>query len=246
VKGYRSESYGERIADVYDQLFGDVSDVPASVTFLGSLVQDRPARILELAVGTGRLAIPLAGAGHEVTGIDVSAAMIERLRAADPESSVTTVLGDMVDDLPDGPFDLVFVAFNSLFMLADADRQRACFAAVARVLGPGGAFVVEAFVPWDPPRGGSHVEVRSMTADRVVLTANLTDVATQTVTGQFVELIDGEPVHLRPYVLRWSQPGELDEWATAAGLHLAERYADVERASFTDDSPFHVSVYRAG
>ena len=129
-------------------------------------------------------------------------------------------------------------------MLADAGRQRDCFAAVADVLAPDGAFVVEAFVPWEPPRGGSHVEVRSMTADRVVLAADITDPAAQVVHGQFVELVEGQPVRLRPYVLRWSRPGELDDWATTAGLRLAERFADVERAAFTHDSPFHVSVYR--
>ena len=73
---------------------------------------------------------------------------------------------------------------------------------------------------------------------------NLTDPATQVVSGQFVELADGEPVRLRPYLLRYSQPSELDGWAIAAGLRLAERYADVERSPFTDDSPFHVTVYQ--
>ena len=245
MEGYRPETYGERIADVYDELFAGVSDVAANVAFLDSLATLRPARILELAVGTGRLAIPLAGLGHDVTGIDISAEMLDRLRAVDTDRLVSTVHGDMVDDLPPGPFDVVFVAFNSLFMLADADRQQDCFAAVADVLAPDGAFVVEAFVPWDPPRGGSHIEVRSMTADRVVLAADLTDPAAQVVHGQFVELVNGEPVRLRPYVLRWSRPSELDSWAMAAGLRLAERFADVERATFTDDSPFHISVYQA-
>ncbi len=244
MEGYEPASYGDRIADVYDGLFADVSDVPATVAFLDGLVTARPARILELAVGTGRLAIPLAACGHDVTGIDVSAAMLDRLRAADLDQRVTGVLGDMVDDLPAGPFDLVFVAFNSLFMVADADRQRQCFAAVAQVLSVSGAFVVEAFVPWDPPHGGSNIEVRSMTADRVVLVADVTDPASQTVRGQFVELTDGEPVRLRPFVLRYSTPAELDGWAKAASLRLAERYADVEGAPFTDDSPFHVSVFR--
>jgi SAM-dependent methyltransferase len=232
------------MADVYDELFGEITDAGTTVAFLDSLLPRRPADVLELAVGTGRLALPLAAIGHRVCGVDVSAAMLDRLRAADPAGTVHTVCGDMVDDLPDGPFDLAFVAFNSLFMLADPDRQRACFAAVADVLTPGGAFVVEAFVPWDPPRGGSHVEVRSMTADRVVLATNVTDVAAQTVRGQFVELADGAPVRLRPYVLRWSYPAELDSWAGAAGLALTERFADVERSPFTDDSPFHISVYR--
>ena len=124
VKDYRPETYGERIADVYDGLFGEISDVGATVAFLDSLVPRRPSPILELAVGTGRLAIPLATLGHHVTGIDVSEEMLARLRAADVGRRVTTVHGDMVDDLPAGPFDIVFVAFNSLFMLADADRQR--------------------------------------------------------------------------------------------------------------------------
>ena len=85
-----------------------------------------------------------------------------------------------------------------------------------------------------------------MTADRVVLVANLTDPATQVVSGQFVELVDGEPVRLRPYVLRYSRPERARRAGrSAAGLRLAERYADVERAPFTDDSPFHVSVYRS-
>jgi SAM-dependent methyltransferase len=244
MEGYRPESYGDRIADVYDEMFAGVSDVPATVAFLDGLVGQRRGRILELAVGTGRLAIPLAALGHDVTGIDISAAMLDRLRAADVDRRVTIVRGDMVDDLPAGPFDLVFIAFNSLFMVADADRQRQCFAAVAKVLGPGGAFVVEAFVPWDPPHGGSNIEVRSMTADRVVLVADLTDPAEQTVRGQFVELIDGEPVRLRPFLLRYSSPAELDRWAEACGLRLAERHEDVAGSPFTDDSPFHLSVFR--
>ena len=243
MEGYRPETYGEHIADVYDELFANLGDVPANVSFLDGLVAERPARVLELAVGTGRLAIPLAALGHHVTGIDVSAPMLERLAATDDDGTVTAVLGDMVDDLPAGPFDLVFVAFNSLFMLTDPDRQRQCFAAVAEVLAAGGAFAVEAFVPWDPPRG-SHVDVRSMAADRVMLSASVTDPGTQVVSGQFVELRDGHPVRLRPYVLRYSTPAELDEWATTAGLRLVERWADVERAPFTDDSAFHVSVYR--
>ena len=245
MRGYQPESYGEGIADVYDEWFGDVGDVAATVAFLDSLAAERPGRFLELAAGTGRLAIPLAEVGHDVTAVDISAAMLDRLRAADPAGRVKAIRGDMVDDLPDGHFDVVFVAFNSLFMLADPGRQAACFAAVARRLAPGGAFVVDAFVPWDPPRGGPHFDVRTLAADRVVLDFTVTDADAQTVAGHYVELVDGQPVRLRPHELRWSRPAELDEWATAAGLVLAERLADVHRTEFTDDSPFHVSVYRA-
>src|SRR5262245_7008625 len=99
MHGYRPESYGERIADVYDEWFGDIGDVAATVTFLDSLVTERRGRFLELAVGTGRLAVPLAERGHDVTGIDISAAMLGRLHAADTAGLVTTIHGDMVDDL---------------------------------------------------------------------------------------------------------------------------------------------------
>jgi SAM-dependent methyltransferase len=244
MRGYQPESYGEGIADVYDEWFGDVGDVAATVTFLDSLVTARPGRFLELAAGTGRLAIPLADLGHDVTGVDISAAMLDRLRAADAAGRVTTIHGDMVDDLPERQFDVVFVAFNSLFMLTDPHRQAACFGAVAARLAPAGAFVVDAFVPWEPPRGGPHFDVRALAADRVVLDFTVTDAVAQTVAGHYVELVDGQPVRLRPHELRWSRPAELDEWASAAGLVLAERLADVRRDEFTDDSPFHLSVYR--
>lgn len=247
MRGYRAETYGERIAEVYDERFTGVSDVDATVRFLDETAGRRPARILELAVGTGRLAVPLTALGHDVTGVDVSPAMLDRLRANDPSRRVTVVEADMVDglgDLPGVPFDLVYVAYSSLFLLTEAERQAACFATVAAVLSADGAFVVEAFVPIDPPRSGSRVAVRSMTAQRLVLDASVTDPVAQTVDGQFVELTDGEPVRLRPFRLRWSYPAELDSWAAATGLGVAERHADVDRSPFDDDSSFHVTVYR--
>jgi SAM-dependent methyltransferase len=208
VEGYRSESYGERFADAYDELYHGVSDVPATVRFLDELARGStggsPGRVLELAAGTGRLAIPLAELGHDVTALDISPDMLDRLRRKDSARSVggriTTVVGDMARDLPGGPFDVVFIAFNSLFMLTDPADQAACFASVAAVLGPGGAFVLEPFVPYDPPRPGAVFELRSMTADRVVITVSSTDPATQVVTGQIIDLVHGRPVTLRPYV----------------------------------------------
>ena len=99
-------------------------------------------------------------------------------------------------------------------------------------------------VPGEPPGGGAHFDVRALDADRVVLDFTVTDAVLQTVAGHYVELVDGQPVRLRPHELRWSRPAELDEWAAAAGLVLAERLADVDGTEFTDDSPFHLSVYR--
>jgi SAM-dependent methyltransferase len=244
MEGYEDGTYGDRVADIYDETFSANTSATDMVRFLDDLAGGRPARILELAVGTGRVAIPLARLGHDVTGIDVSDAMLQRLRQADTEGRVEVVRGDMVDDVPAGPFDLVYVAFNTIFMLADPARQAACFKAVAAVLTPAGSFVVEGFVPYDPPRHGSHIDVSSMSADRVVLDVSLTDAVQQLVTGQRVLLVDGEPVRLLPYVLRWSHPHELDAWAAAAGIPLAIRYADVHRTPFDDDSGFHLSVYR--
>jgi SAM-dependent methyltransferase len=249
MEGYRSESYGERFADVYDDLYHRVSDVPATTRFLDGLVRDAtggsPGRVLELAAGTGRLAIPLAELGHDVTALDISPDMLDQLRRKDGTGRITTVVGDMARDLPAGPFDVVFIAFNSLFMLTDPDDQAACFASVAGVLGERGAFVLEPFVPYDPPRPGAAFELRSMTADRVVVSISSTDPASQVVMGQIVDLVHGRPVTLRPYVLRYSTPAELDTFAARAGLRLTERYANFERSPFDDDSSFHVSVYRA-
>ena len=246
MKGYEPESYGEAFADVYDDWYHAVSNVDDTLGLVGTFGRSgRPTRILELAVGTGRLALPLARRGHAVTGIDISPSMLDVLRRNDPDGLVTTIVGDMVDDLPAGPFDVVLVAYTSLFMLVDPARQAACFAAVAARLAADGVFVVEAFVPFDPPRPGNDVSLRSMTASTVVLSVSITDAETQRVDGQFVEFTDGGPVRLRPYSLRYSTPDELDAFARRAGLELAERFEDFARTKFdSDSSPRHVSVYR--
>ncbi len=176
--------------------------------------------MLELGVGTGRLAIPIARAGLTVTGIDTSAAMLDRLAAADGGGSVTVVHGDMIDDLPDGPFDVVLAAYNTLFNLVDDGAQQRCFAAVAERLAPGGSLVVETFVPEasDHPEGsgaGSSVEVRSMGVDHVVLSVSRHDPDGQRAEGQFVTLTETGGVRLRPWMVRWSTPAQLDAMAAS-------------------------------
>lgn len=253
MRGYRPTDYGERLAEVYDEWFGDIGDPPALVGLLSELVAP-PARLCELAVGTGRLAIPLAAAGYDVTGIDNSAAMLERLAAHDDGDTVTAIRDDMVDGLRAAatPFDLVVVAYNSLFLLDSPERQQACFAAAADALSPAGQFVVEAFVPdehdsaVDEPPRRRNLELRHLTVDRVVLAADVTDRDAQTVDGQFVELVDGEPVRLRPYRLRYSTVAELDGFAAAAGLTLVERFGDENRRRFDAECSHHLSVYGLG
>jgi SAM-dependent methyltransferase len=239
VRGYTSSSYGDAFADVYDDWYRDVSDVDATVATVAGLAPG--GRLLELGVGTGRLAVPLAAAGLAVTGIDTSTAMLARLAAIDAGGSVATVEGDMVDAMPVGPFDVVLVAYNTLFGLLTAERQAACFDAVAGRLAPGGRFVVEAFVP--VPHTGTQVSVRSMAADRVVLTASSHRADDQTAEGQYIELTEAGGVRLRPWAIRWSAIDELDAMAGAAGLVVQHRWGDFDRRAFTADSERHVSVY---
>jgi SAM-dependent methyltransferase len=179
-----------------------------------------------------------------VHGIDSSAAMLDVLRAKPGAELVATHVGDMVDAMPAGPFEVVFVAYNTLFNLADADRQAACFRAVAERLAPGGRFVVEAFVPDDPPPDGSAVTVRSMTADRVVLSVSVHHPAEQRAEGQFVELSDDGGVRLRPWSIRYSTPDELDVMAAGAGLQLEHRWAGFGDRQYVTGDARHVSVWR--
>ena len=239
MQGYDSSSYGDAFADVYDDWYRDISDIDATVDCVAALA--RSGRVLELGVGTGRLALPLAARGCTVTGIDSSARMLEHLALNDPDRAVTGVHGDMVDDLPAGPFDVALVAYNTLFNLLDPTRQADCFARVADVLDTDGVMVVEAFVP--QPHTGSQVSVRTLAADRVVLSASLHDATTQRAEGQFIEFTEAGGVRLRPWAIRYSTPAELDAMAARAGLALRDRWSGFDRAAFTDDSPAHVSVY---
>lgn len=241
---FEDRDYGDAIADVYDSWYGDLTDIDATTSFLGSYVDHGP--VLELGVGTGRLALPLAAAGIDVYGIDVSEGMLDRLRAKDPEGRVRTIAGDMVDDLPSGPFDLVFVAYNTFFNVRDVERQQRLLHEVARRLVPGGTFVIEAFVPDAGRPGGDSVSIRSMSSDAVVLRADRHDPAGQTIDGQLIEITEAGGVRLRPYRIRYSTPNELDAMAATAGLTLAERWENTHRHPFDDESPSHVSVYRRG
>jgi SAM-dependent methyltransferase len=238
VEGWRPESYGDAFADVYDDWYGGPAD--AAVERLAALAGDGPA--LELGVGTGRLALPLAATGLTVQGVDASAAMIDRLRAKPGGDLVRVTVGDMAADLPPGPFTLVFVAANTLFNLRSADAQRRCFRRVAERLAPGGRFVVEAFVPGEDTEPAS-IEVREVAPDRVVLSVARYDPPAQTADGQFVELTEAGGVRLRPWSIRWSTPAELDEMASAAALTLEHRWSTWEGAPFTAESDHHVSVF---
>lgn len=244
VDGYDDTTYGRAFADVYDDWYTGISDIEATVTDLVRLAGRGP--VLELGVGTGRLAIPLADQAPQlaVIGIDTSAEMLDRLRARPRPRSLQVQRGDMVDELPDGPFALVFVAYNTIFNLLTAERQQACFTAVAERLVPGGRFVIEAFVPDEPPRDGDHVEVRTLDADRVVLSISRHDALAQRADGQFVEFTERSGVRLRPWSIRYAAPTELDLMARTAGLDVEHRWEAFGGVPFHASSPRHVTVYR--
>jgi len=241
VDGYRPESYGDAIADVYDEWYPMDAEGEAAVDRLFELA--RGGRVLELGVGTGKLAIPLAARGLEVWGLDSSRAMLERLRAKPGGGAVHAVLGDMANDLPDGTFSLVFVATNTFFGLCSVAEQQAAFGAVAARLDAEGCFLIDAFVPDDPPRASSVVEVQKVTIDGVLLAVSDADIPSQTAWGQMVE-IRRDGIRLRPWKIRWSTPAELDAMASEAGLVLVERHATWDKDAYTDDSANHVSIYR--
>jgi SAM-dependent methyltransferase len=250
MKGYDDTTYGSAFADVYDDWYRGISDIETTVAELSRLVGD--GRVLELGIGTGRLAIPLARRleAHEgadenrVVGIDSSDSMLAKLRHNDPHGAVTAVCGDMVTGLPDGPFTLAFVAYNTLFNLRTSELQAACFEAVAARLTPGGRFVIEAFVPDNPPRQGDDVSVHTLETDRVVLSISRHDAEHQLAEGQFVELTEAGGVRLRPWAIRYATPSELDDMAGNAGMMLEHRWESFGGARFDDDSARHASVYR--
>lgn len=245
VEGYDDTTYGRAFADVYDDWYAAISDIPTTVADLIDLAGDGP--VLELGVGTGRLAIPLAewAPGLRIVGIDSSDDMLDRLHTRQRSTNLEVLRGDMVDDLPPGPFSLAFVAYNTIFNLVTPERQLACFRAVADRLAPGGRFVVEAFVPDDPPRDGDHVEIRTLAADRVVLSVSRHDAAAQRADGQFVELTERDGIRLRPWSIRYASPAELDAMAATTGLVPEHRWEAFGRAPWTPDSPRHVTVYRS-
>ena len=233
--------YGDRWAAVYDDHHRHMDPGPAA-EFLAGLAGD--GRVLELAIGTGRVALPLAARGITVEGIDASAAMAGQLRAKPGGMSIPVTVGDMAQVPPGGPFRLVYLVFNTLFGLLSQARQAECFASVARVLEPGGMFVIECFVP-DLTRfdHDQRVQARSVTEDSAVIEVSVHDRIRQRVTTQMITL-DGQGTHLRPVAIRYSYPAELDLMASSAGLRLAERYASWDRQPFTPASDSHISVYQ--
>ncbi len=240
---YDLETYGNHWARFYDDLYVDGE---AEAEFLAPLA-GRPPRALELAIGSGRIAVPLGLRGVEVTGIDISDDMIALLRAKHGGDEIRVIMGDFADVGVEGTFPLVYLSFNTLFALTTQERQIDCLTNVSRALEPGGRFVLDAFVP-DVKRF-DHFQTR-MAVESISSTQahayelSIHDPVTQVVRSHHVRRFEDGSTVVLPVTIRYAWPAEMDLMARLAGLELEERLGWYDRRRFTEQSAQHVSVYR--
>lgn len=241
---YGPSTYGDRIAGRYDELYQELFDVEGTVAFLAEIA--RAGRALELGIGTGRIALPLSERGVEVHGIDASEQMVAKLRAKPGADRITVTIGDFVDPQVEGPFDLVYVPFNTLFALLSQEDQVRCFRNVARLLGEDGSFVLDAFVP-DLTRFDRHqrLSVERITDSEVMIDATRHDPVAQRASS-FHIVMSENGIEMLPVEVRYAWPAEIDLMARLAGLRLRERWSSYRRDPFSAESPSHVSVYEPG
>jgi SAM-dependent methyltransferase len=237
-----NDVFDERIAARYEQLWPESFDpavVDPAVDLLAALAGEGP--VLEFGIGTGRIALPLSRRGLRVRGIELSAAMVARLRAQPGADVVGVTVGDFATTRFDGTFTLVYLVRNTITNLTTQDEQVACFENAADHLGPGGCFVVENAIPaLQRLPVGERMRVFQSTSTHVGVEEY--DPATQIAISHHWWVLDGQLETLSsPHRYLW--PGELDLMARLAGLTLRDRWADWSRAPFTGDSPSHVSVW---
>ena len=233
--------FGESVAAGYDDS-ADVFGPGAAEAVAGVLAElAGGGRALELGIGTGRIALPLARSGVDVHGIDLSRAMVARLRAKPGGDAIGVTIGDFATTKVEGTFSLAYLVFNTIMNLTSQDAQVACFANAAAHLEPGGCFVIEVRVP----------ELRRLPPGQDVLPWHVSprrwvaysyDTATQAMHGHYVDFADSHGEYsTMPFRYVW--PSELDLMARLAGMRLRDRWEDWTRRPFTGESPQHVSVW---
>ncbi|SRR6266498_821622 len=239
MDSYGKETYGERVADMYDRWFAEYD--PDAISVLAELAGVGMA--LELGIGTGRIALPLLAKKIEVYGLDAAPSMVARLRAKQGGDLAQVKIGNFADVDVEGEFAVVYVVFNTFFALPSQDEQVRCFRNVAAHLAPSGCFLIEAFVP-DPMRfdRGQSNRATKVTTETVELDVSQHDAAAQHVVSQKVVITDGN-VRLYPVQIRYAWPSELDLMAQLAGLRLRHRWSNWQRAPFTSQSEKHISIY---
>ena len=230
-------TYNEACAEVYDEWFGSCEE--AAVDLLAELAG--AGRGLELGIGSGLLALPLAARGIDLQGIDLSPAMVARLRAKPGGEAIPVTLGNFADVAAQGEFSLIFVAYNTFFALPTQDEQVRCFQNVAAHLAANGVFVLEAFVPQSANFTGG-LKVTAVTDERIGLKVSEHDPVRQRLKSQHV-VIRNQEIRLYPVEVRYAWPAELDLMARLAGLRLRYRWADWNRTEIGPNSQRHVSVY---
>ena len=234
-------TFGEREAHRYDAI-SERGDEVETVDFLEAHARGRA--VLELAIGTGRIALPLAARGIAVSGIDLSEPMVAELRGKEGGDQIVVTIGDIADVPVDGTFGLVYLVFNTLFNLLTQEEQARCFHNVASCLDDDGLFVVEAFTPGHLYRlpNDNYVDAEAIGVDEVRLDVARHDPVNQMLEESHVSLsVDG--IRLTPIVCRYSWPAEIDLMAEMAGLHRRERWGGWCNEPFTSRSERHVTVY---
>lgn len=234
--------FDERVAARYDESSAEMFDagvVDPCVDFL--VVNARGGRALELGMGTGRIALPLARRGVPVHGIDLSTAMVARLRAKPGGDEIGVTIGDFASATAEGSFSLAYLVYNTITNLTTQAAQVACFRNVAAHLDPGGRFVIEVTVP-DLQRLPPGETFRVFSGSAVHWGIDEVDVATQGLVSHHLENVDGNVERFSsPHRYVW--PAELDLMAELAGMYLHERWGGWTREPFTNESRKHVSVW---
>ena len=248
MKDFKPEnSFGPKVAEVYDDVqhyskTPSRRDRDAAVALLDSLARGGPT--LELAIGTGWIALPLAARGIRVDGIELSAAMVDQLRAKPGGEQMSVTIGDMADVAVSGTYRLIYVVANSLFNLLTQEDQVRCFQNVAAHLQDDGVFLIEVFRPdfLFRLRDNQYVDAEGIEVDEVRLDVARHDPVSQLLDESHI-LLSRDGVRMNPIVTRYAWPSELDLMARIAGLRLKERWGGWNREPFTAESEYLVAVY---
>jgi SAM-dependent methyltransferase len=239
-----SDLWDEETAERYDAISADMfapQVLDPAVDFLARRAGSGPA--LELAIGTGRVAIPLAARGIRVTGIELSQPMVDQLRRKVAKDDLPVVTGDMATTTVPCRFSLVYVVWNSIGNLRTQDEQVECFRNAARHLAPGGRFVIELWIPGIRRLPPGQAAVPFEVTDRHT-GFDTYDLVTQQGTSHHYRRLDDGSTRYGRSNFRYIWPAECDLMARLAGLELEQRVADWDESPFTSDSESHVSVWR--
>ena len=234
--------FGEDVAARYDASVAgndELESVESTVDFLVALAGDGAA--LELGIGTGRVALPLRQRGVRVHGIDLSEAMVAKLRAKPGSEDIEVAIGDFATTRIAGTFSVAYLVFNTIMNLTTQDEQVACFQNAAAHLEPGGTFVIEVSIP-QLQRLPPGETVRAFHVGTTRLGFDEYDVVTQGEISHHYSVVDGK-LEIWSIPFRYAWPAELDLMARLAGMQLRERWSGWKRQPFTGESTSHVSVW---